>query len=169
MLTKNYYNALKAQMELIMIPNALKTKDGNIVNAGSRSSGYMSNSRWMVLDVSSLYFQTSFDGFAIGSGTTPATEDDFKMENQITSGFSSPLGIRVDDGLHLFVNNTGSSNLSISEIGLYGNIPDSARASGGANYILLMHTVLETPIVLAPNETAEIIIKLDFELPEISA
>lgn len=169
MLTKNYYNALKAQMEQTMIPNALKTKDGNIVNAGSRPGGNMNSSRWMVLDASSLIFQAGADGFAIGSGTTPATEDDFKMENQITSGFSSPSGMWADDGLHLFVNNTGSSNLSISEIGLYSFIPTSARTSGGGSYDLIMHTVLETPIVLAPNETAEIIIKLEFELPETSA
>lgn len=171
MLTKNYWNAFKAQMEQSMIQNALKTPSGNIVNAGSRAYNALTDTRWLFLESPWYSFQTTNSGFVIGSGSTPATEDDYAMDHLITSGFSSPSGMWADNGLHLFVNNTGNSSLTISEIGLCASIATVARTTytGGGTNVLIMRTVLETPIVLAPGETAEIIIKLEFELPETSA
>lgn len=107
------------------------------------------------------------NGVAIGSGTTPPTENDYTLESQITGiTASSPAKtfiiednkykIRYDYSIQ---NDTGST-VVISELGLFRNTAYSATKGGnavgypgGLRSIMIDRIVLETPITI-PNGQA---------------
>lgn len=105
----------------------------------------------------------------IGDGNTPATRNDYKLENQLLTGFTKSVvySHAIDnDGDHVLImdvtiTNTGSDALTIREIGY--TIPTRVAATQGggplADTILVMlvdRTVLDTPITIEPNETKTI-------------
>ena len=81
--------------------------------------------------ITGSFSNTNGKTLLIGSGTTPPTIDDYKLENQITSGFSASItGSSSIDAIHssgqftitLTIVNTQTENLVISELGycVYG-------------------------------------------------
>ena len=108
-------------------------------------------------------------GVWYGTGNTPASIDDYKLEAAITDGSlsakagSSALVASVEadcvriSGPHSITNVT-SKDIAISEIGCLGQI------ESGGNSFLLDHTVLETPIVIPAGKTValEYVIKFPF-------
>lgn len=108
-------------------------------------------------------------GIHLGSGTVTPTENDYILTSQITSGISvivSGIARGVDSSNRLYmelvlnVTNTSSSNITVSEVGLVsGNIQCCTSASATAtqaNNILLDHTLLDSPVTIAPSDTAAI-------------
>lgn len=113
-------------------------------------------------------------GFVIGSGTTAATENDYWLESQITTGFTGGVmvgnqtrGAQLDDNGNpkaryiLTVQNTSSNSMTIGEIGCAYN-PDSLypAESGGSSVnsaLLTFRTVLDTPVVIPAGETKSIV------------
>lgn len=108
-------------------------------------------------------------GFHFGSGTTAATENDYKLESDITSGLTTVLGSSmrgVDSNgkpymsFTFTVTNSGNSNITIGEIGLVSaNVfccTSSSATTAASNNVLIDRTVLDTPVTLAPNETSAI-------------
>jgi hypothetical protein len=104
-----------------------------------------------------------------GTGTTPATIDDYKLEKPITdtsitgrSG-SKALVISLDaDGVRFSaphsLTNTTSNDIVVSEIGCFGQMDSSKSA------FLLDRTVLETPVVVPAGKTVamEYVIKFPY-------
>lgn len=109
-------------------------------------------------------------GFHFGSGTTAPTENDYKMETDITSGVSITLSntVRgVNNGVLYMkftftITNTSSqgNTKTISEIGYVTGVASCCTSSTGTsasnNNVLIDRTVLATPLVLAPGDSGAI-------------
>lgn len=122
---------------------------------------------------SSCYSNTNASGFpglkgqgiAFGSDTTPPTINDIKLLNPITSGLSygtamvdytSVLGVATWSQT---VTNTSDSNITINEVGLFTQ--DDINNTQQSCTMLFTRSVVE-PIVLEPNDTKVILVKIDF-------
>ena len=107
---------------------------------------------------------TNGGGIIIGTGTTPPTVNDYKLENQITSGFGSTTSFSNDDSAVYnakgivscctITNSSQTDNLVINEIGYI-------KARAGYWNILYDHIVLDTPITIAPGATKTIEYRLN--------
>lgn len=79
----------------------------------------------------------------VGSGTTPTSVDDFKLENEITDA-TTTFTVNVSDNGTKVVNiisNLSSHDMLISEVGI-------ACYQNENNCFLMTRTVLEEPIML---------------------
>ena len=101
--------------------------------------------------------------FHIGSGTTKETAGDYKMEQEITTGFSIvPQYVANTDNYSLkrcvIITNTSESEMTISEIGI--TVFSGSVYQGNTNYsqTLIYREVLSTPISLEVGESAKFII-----------
>lgn len=109
-------------------------------------------------------------GFHFGTGTTAPTENDYKLQTDITTNFAASMnnyyrGIDANNKPYMkfifaVTNTSSSSSLSISEIGLITqNIyvcTSSSATSATANTILIDRTLLDNVLVVSPLQTAAI-------------
>lgn len=107
-------------------------------------------------------------GVSFGTGITPATYEDYKLENEITSGLTlvSGSGVLTQattlDGTHLkstrsfTVTNSSASDITLSEFGI-------SIAFGIYNAFLVYREVFDTPITLHPSESIVIDFNRDAE------
>lgn len=107
-------------------------------------------------------------GVIIGSGSTPAQESDYWLSNQITSGFDGYVSDvhQMDNDrnhgivLSVIIMNTGSSNLTIGEIGYSLRVLSSVHEGGDSSYtsmlrnVLIDRTVLDSPITIGAGQAA---------------
>lgn len=109
-------------------------------------------------------------GVYFGSGSTPATKDDYKLESPIESGLSisNPSGftwITPTEGVWsataaYAVTNTSDSPITIQEIGNFTTVGQS----GSKYYFTLMErTVLPEPIVIPAGESQLVTYKVTFK------
>lgn len=133
----------------------MRSFDGNSVY--SLSSDYYS-------DTGTVLIYTPFSrGIAFGSGTTPPQKTDYKLENYITTGLTySGNNTNSTDGVANWVQtvqNTSTAQITITEVGLFSKNSDT-----GQDYtaFLLTRTVLDTPVVLQPNEVKTFTITIDY-------
>lgn len=171
MLTKNYHN----QIFTIATKKTVKNSIVDYLGVTHDSYSYYSLGNLRHLDYLHILMIDAVDndpGVRIGSGTTPATLNDYTLEKPITSGctFSRPSDVAVSaesDGLSAFatyaVTNTGATALGISEIGLFGQIYIGSSSSAT---VLLDRTVLEDPIVINPGESKQITYTIRFNYPD---
>lgn len=100
-------------------------------------------------------------GIAFGSGTTPPQKTDYKLENYITTGLTySGDNTNQTDGVVNWVQtvqNTSTAQITITEVGLF-----SKYEEGDCGTFLLTRTVLDTPVVLQPNEVKTFTITIDY-------
>lgn len=105
-----------------------------------------------------------------GSGSTPATKDDFTLEAPITSGLSFAQGtslcVKTQDGQYAawvshVVKNTTSNVINIYEIGLFAQIYNAGNTTS-TKYVLMERTVLDEPIVIPAGEEKTVTYKLTF-------
>ena len=168
MITKNMKLIMAAMIvshngqQIVNIPGARKT-DGTNVYIGSffTSVSYpVSYSQQVITSITS-------SGIILGVGNTPATENDYTLENPITSGFtaSTPSATKgVDNNGNPYleyaftVTNTGSSDLTIKEIGYIQSayVGTTLNGSSSVGRLLLDRTVLETPVTIPSGEYAAI-------------
>lgn len=101
-------------------------------------------------------------GIAFGSGTTPPQKTDYKLENPITTGLNySGNNTNTTDGVVNWVQtvqNTSTAQITITEVGLFTKYDRSNNFSA----YLLTRTVLDTPVVLQPNEVKTFTITIDY-------
>lgn len=114
-------------------------------------------------------------GWAFGTGTTPATEDDYTMESIISSGItignSDQLTIDTETGKRTYtiiftLNNTTGSDIEVSEIGYFAsaygsNEINQAYSTSLERSYMLIHEVLEEAVTVPANDSA--VIRIDFE------
>ena len=102
-------------------------------------------------------------GIAFGSGTTPPQKTDYKLENYITTGLTySGNNTNKADGVVNWVQtvqNTSTAQITITEVGLFSRYPGTGATYGT---LLLTRTVLDTPVVLQPNEVKTFTITIDY-------
>ncbi len=112
-------------------------------------------------------------GVYFGSGTTPATRADYKLESPITSGLSisNTSIVTESDGNGQYsyladyrIKNNSVADISISELGLF--LP--VGSSNTAYYPVLMErSVLETPVVIEPGKSKKITYKVTIHHPSV--
>lgn len=162
MLTKNFY-ALQASICLRGGTYPATLTDGtqaSLVFYHSGSSYYA-----IIFNTSSATVAlntTATGAMMIGSGTTPATEDDYALENAITSGFSTSgqAYVSVLEGgaevvYKLVLKNTSASAFTVSEIGYLGRGYVSTSSSG-AKSVMVDRTVLDAPVTIPAGESRTI-------------
>ena len=104
-----------------------------------------------------------YQGIAFGSGTTPPTINDYKLENFINSGLSygaANIDSTSVQGVITYsqvVTNTSTEDITINEVALFtknGSVVDYATT-------IFTRSVIE-PLVLKPNDTKVVVLKIDF-------
>lgn len=111
-------------------------------------------------------------GVALGSGTTPPTIKDYKMESAITKHINAAGATRSfnantsNSSLTVIqpIVNTGTNTITISEIGLFGRYSPTSDST----CILLSRDVI-TPVTIAPNESKTFVVTIDFTQMSTSA
>lgn len=107
------------------------------------------------------YSETGNDGvctFAIGSGTTQATQEDTALEERITEGYTNTGTVTHTDNAILIqgaITNTGTETITISEYGII-QAPETTY-----NFLITRKT-LTTPVELAPGEVLTLATRLIF-------
>lgn len=131
------------------------------------------NSRYIYVRNSYSSASNNYINAVIGNGTTPVTEDDYCLESMITSGFSTSSNSNVmvksisfDSTnnkiikrctIPIQVRNTGTTDLTISEIGLVHN----GKTKDSSSYFALIHREVFDPITIAVGQSRTL--TLDFE------
>lgn len=132
--------------------------------------GQMHLARCQAMPTESGQYDSSFKpGIYFGSGSTPATKEDYKLESPITAGLaiSNPAGftwVRPSSGVYsatasYAVLNTTAEDITIQEI---GNFTPVAESSSKYHFTLMDRTVLDEPIVIAPGESKLVTYKVTF-------
>lgn len=116
--------------------------------------------------VASTLATNGYGGISVGRGNRPATEDDYRLEDKITTGLTaeSPTktsGVDSDGNPYLeyqfLLSNTTGADIVIKEVG-YGQsvyCGNTAGATSISTYsILFDRTVLENPLTVPANGTA---------------
>lgn len=101
--------------------------------------------------------------FHIGSGTTKETAGDYKMEQEITTGFSIvPQYVANTDNYSLkrcaIITNTSGSEMTIKEIGITVFAGAVKQGNTNVSQVLIYREVLSTPVSLEAGESAKFII-----------
>jgi hypothetical protein len=177
MLTKQYNTAFKVIFASIpkdqgythTVRSAL---DGELYQIQAHAS-YMGNTligNMSMPTILSTLTQSS-NGFAFGDGTTPPTEDDYKLSGNIISTLSlytfsiyaSEDGDTAYRAFNMTLNNTGDEPVTISEIAWFAPM----RRASGSNNALCMYdrTLLPEPITIQPGAAENIVYKIGITIP----
>lgn len=93
----------------------------------------------------------------------PPQKTDYKLENYITTGLTySGNNTNLTDGIANWVQtvqNTSAAQITITEVGLFSKY---SRSGQDYQVYLLTRTVLDTPVVLQPNEVKTFTITIDY-------
>jgi len=173
MITKNFKARIATLLQMTSSGNSSSGGKGllSVKDVGGTTRYmccYSNNSFPQSISVS-VIFSANTNGIQIGTGNTAATEDDYKLETQITNGMSasSPaLTCDVDSSGNPYIEylftltNTTSSDITVREIG-YVQQFRLADTQGGSfsstsRYLLLDRTVLDTPVTVPANDSAAI-------------
>lgn len=103
----------------------------------------------------------NYKGIILGTGTTPPTYSDYKMENyntgltysNETASWSAPNVILTESAT-----NGTDANIIVSEVGVFG------MDSKGADFKKILYTrSLIEPVTIKPNETKTFTVKINFD------
>ena len=102
----------------------------------------------------------------VGTGTTAATEDDYEL-NTVNTDVSCDAVIVGISSNHTKTytatfSNPTDSDVTVTEVGLYGNVMARNYGSPEYNKFLLDRTVLSTPITIPAGESKAITYELGF-------
>ena len=103
--------------------------------------------------------------FAVGSGTTAATVDDYAIEQSIANATVNARGQNSADGSVTFhVNVTATDDISVSEICLLKKL--TTRTTAGSEFaVLIGRAVLDTPVALASGESKTFDVTISLPMP----
>lgn len=95
-------------------------------------------------------------GVCFGSGTTPATEDDYCMEGDLFTNYTYSQTYEYGNGSVTYkytLTNNGDEPFTIGEIGIVTNVTSAVagNTTGYRSMVLLERTVLESPITIPAN------------------
>lgn len=194
MFTNNYIKFQKDRFEQSHNCDAvtrLVNADGSTQNAYVRYfvctdiGGWMKTARCKKIFgtvSSSTLNDNTYPGVYFGTGSTPATKSDYKLESPITSGLTitNPSALAwTEDGngkytasADFVVRNETESEINIYEIGLftpfsYNYNYTTINSSMPVDYALMERTVLTEPITIAPGESKLVTYKITFNQPTV--
>ena len=179
MFTKWFKKAVKC-----MIPSTFGYSKGNIAFS-TTFKDITGVNRYIIAPIwaDNMYAYTntaSAVGITVGSGNTPATDEDYCLETPITSGLTGVIAFSKgnDSGdipwlsMNIVLQNSTNSDITVKEIGLkgamhYGNTAGGARSSQAV--FLIDRTVLATPVTIPAGSNAAIIYTLKTNYTEASS
>ena len=172
MLTKNFYNWLFSLATKKEIANGYTDYTGATANAypytSMNSLSVIDNLHYLSIGTMS----SSAYGVKLGTGVTPATFNDYTLENVIIEGLSVAnqesilLNAESDNSsvsATYSIKNISSEPINISEIGLFNRA--YVDGSTTRKLVLLERTVLEEPITIAPGQTKQITYTIRMNYP----
>ena len=116
--------------------------------------------------VSGTYNNTNVAlGLVIGSGGTTPKLTDYKLENEITTGFTENTGsVTFGNGKTLLsMTITAGSTITINEVGVRLVVAAvNASSTRDDCSILLTRSVLPEPIMLQSNQTKVFVVEIDY-------
>ena len=174
MLTNNFYKALADEMLVTKVNISKIISTGGTQNTNTDVDSYKNVYPFRVDkcqgDFAPIYDQTNGSynriGLIIGSDGTPPTLDDYKLKNQITTGYSYQLSKPTSNEsiaeskkfiLSLTVTNTSTNDLTVRELGF---IKTCAYVG-----ILLDRIVFDTPVVIKSGATKTFEYRLNMPQP----
>jgi hypothetical protein len=168
MVTRNWYNLMKTYRYRISNKLTIVNKTGEAWNIRYSDDKYVIPAL-ALSPTSGLKFSigTYESGvyYILGRGTTPATVDDYNLEDMITSGLSCAWVIDEDedkDAIHkLTLTNTSNDDITIGEIGIAGNV----NVAGNWYLALLERTVLDKPITVPAGGFGQIEYAIKLPIP----
>lgn len=150
MFLKNYYTAIRTLFTGLAIHCTSQSGSGYSVLS---SEGYK---LLRICDaLSAVSNGTTGNAIVVGSGTTPPSVTDYKLESQLTTVSGTASYQRVTVGATdtftavATITNTGSESITISEVGLQ-------LQSTGSWYFMVERTLLESPITIAPGGIGQV-------------
>ena len=172
MVTKNFLNILALSLQSGAKFACLPVR--TVIGENRFIGGYLGGS-FPGYANSTVTLSANSAGISIGTGTTPATEDDYQLEATITSGINITLTgtsygadsprspyIKFD----ITVTNIGSETITVGEIG-YKQTAKATRIVGGTlgaasseSVLLIDRTVLDTPVTIAPGDAGIVTYKI---------
>lgn len=162
MITKNFKAFLSLMLENSSAGGAfLEAKDA------SANTKYIDSrlSNTFPYPVETTVRFANYAGIQLGSGNTLATENDYHMENQITSGLSAstPAITSGNDSngnpylqFVFTLTNSSASDIVVKEVGYFQKFMAATTIGGSstATTFMLDRTLLETPLTVPANGTA---------------
>lgn len=172
MLTRNFYNNVMAYLTGKTILNGTLGVDGTYSNTVPQAAGYKFMSAFQYMSSSNGSTGTYF-----GTGTTPSTIDDYKVESwlntstQITVTNPSDFSFSVEAGALVAsatfgVTNKTSAAIPVSEI-CYVAMLYTGTSSSSTKPALVDRTVLEEPIVINPGESKQLTYTIRMNYPTV--
>lgn len=154
MLLNNFITTFYDRLTVVSVNNSILTDQGI-----SGMSIHSVPSTYYNFGVAGSYYP-NYRGIVFGSGTTPPQKTDYKIENHIADGltYSNESTSETNNVVNWVqtVQNTSSEPITISEVGLFSAIHSENLC------VLLTRTVLDTPVVLQPNEVKTFTITIDY-------
>lgn len=176
MLLRNYCNSLQWKQYV----------DGNYQNYIKTTAGVTKNFDFLTRvpysasfkaygEYNTNYVATNYIGLAIGSGTTPVTFDDYKIEQPNTTltdgGHYLKIGAEYGNNsicvYTQIVTNETSDPITISELGVMGAY-DANTPSSSWSQVLYTRDVI-TPVTIGVGETKTFILTIDLAEMSTSA
>lgn len=181
MFTRNFYYGLRATMlssklptisEVTGLKNLAGALPGNITSIASWAEGIGSSTA--SASRPSIYFlqtvATSNGGAIIGTGTTPATIDDYKLAGDMITTFTYSKTIKIthDDDKSTItalytITNTGNAAFTIGEIGLIAACYSSGNTA--AYRCLVERTVLDSPVTIEAGGVGQVTYTIEINMP----
>ena len=169
MLTRNYKNVVAS-----IIAKTSANYTGLPVKAINGNTYYLNAALISFPQTATTSFSRSVSaaGIQVGSGDTPVSESDYKLDNMVTNSSvtgSVNISRTLEDGklyiiFDLTITNGSSDTIQIKEIG-YSQYLSSGTTQAGtvvssAYCFMLDRTVLDTPVSIAAGDFATIRYKL---------
>ena len=136
-----------------------KIRSGSASHIYSMSGSVYSNTTWS----NGIQGLGAYKGIVLGTGTTPPTYSDFRIETPVeSSGYSNnsySISADCQQVLTQSYTNKSSEDITVTELGLFISDADSNE-----NYakVLLTRNVI-SPVTIKPNETKTFTIKIDYK------
>lgn len=171
MVTRNFLNILAMTLESGNNVGCLRCRSVNgndrFLTGKFNASGVFPNTTTKTFTLTA-----SAAGISIGTGTAPESEDDYNLEQTITSGVNVVL-TGTSYGAenpwfpfvkyNLTITNTGANPLVVTEVG-YKQTLDTVKligSSASVNTVLLLdRCVLDTPVTIAPGDAGIVTYRL---------
>ena len=167
MLTTNFYRIMLNKMQKDDLLMTVVKPDGTISTTTS-SAGLCLHGLGRVLY--SDFGVAGHYGIMFGTGTTPPTMNDYKLESPIIDGTvyatdqNAPTQGFETDKAKIYVShevkNQGTNPVTITEAGVFGCQSTASKTS-----FLLDRTVLDTPVTIPAGESRTITYAIVFEYP----
>lgn len=172
MLTKNYYHILRQHFLRGVEPNGVTDINGTVCDCGCCRSAQSNDLLFTGGGSPSAPLPLAFGsypGIVIGSGTTPATYHDYKLENMITSGLSATR-VYADGKTRITLTNNSGGDITIGEIGVqmysYTTALSTSNNETGRKVVLVERTVLDSPMTIPNGGSGVIDYEITTTIPE---